>query len=410
MTASISRFPFGLCLTLLLIGVFRCGGETPVDSTDESESSGGRTFKTVLQDDAGGGADSSGARPVDFAGRNFLNPLTFPHDRIEQVTRKDATRALIDPRFVPAASAEARYLSDEDLVIGVRLNGVSKAYPHKMAWYHQIVNDRIGGQPIAVTFSPLTGSGIVFAAWSGGAINRLKFGASGELFNNNLIMYDLNDDQIRYPQMTHTGISGVRAGWVLNTPPFVETTWRYWKQLYPDTFVISINTQGAFDADDYNIYPFGLYRDPETAPRFQVFPRLEDNPLSSLFMPKEHTFGVRFIERAKAYPAAVLGDEAVINDTLDERNILVVWYGAERLAVAYSRDYARQTLNFERIPSTSQTYPFMLQDLETGSTWDLKGRAIAGPLRDSVLEQIPGHGAFWFAWITFWQDTEVYAE
>ena len=110
------------------------------------------------------------------------------------------------------------------MVIGVRLNGISKAYPHKMAWYHQIVNDRIGGQPIAVTFSPLTGSGIVFSAWSGGAINRLKFGASGELFNNNLIMYDLNDDQIRYPQMTHTGISGVRAGWVLNTPPFVETT------------------------------------------------------------------------------------------------------------------------------------------------------------------------------------------
>jgi hypothetical protein len=410
MMASNSRFPSVLCLALLLIGVFRCGGETPVDSTDESESSDGRTFKTILQNDAGGNADSSGARPVDFTGRNFLNPLTFPHDRIEQVYRKDATRALIDPRFVPAASAEARYLSDEDMVIGVRLNGISKAYPQKMAWYHRIVNDRIGGQPIAVTFSPLTGSGIVFAAWSGGAINRLKFGASGELFNNNLIMYDLNDDQIRYPQMTHTGISGVRAGWVLNTPPFVETTWRYWKQLYPDTFVISINTQGAFDASDYNIYPYGPYRDPESAPRFRVFPRLEDNPLSSLFSPKEHTFGIRFIEKAKAYPASALGEEAVINDTLAERNILVVWYGAERMAAAYSRDYARQTLNFDRIPSTSQTYPFMLRDRETGSTWDLKGRAIAGPLEDSVLEQIPGHGAFWFAWVTFWQDTEVYAE
>ena len=410
MIALFSRFPFGLCLTLILIGVFRCGGETPVDSTDESEDSGGRTFKTVLQDDGGGDSDTSSARPVDLTGRNFLNPLTFPHHRIEQVYRTDATRALIDPRFVPAASAEARYLSDEDLVIGVRLNGISKAYPHKMAWYHQIVNDRIGGQPIAVTFSPFTGSGIVFAAWSGGAINRLKFGASGELFNNNLIMYDLNDDQIRYPQMTHTGISGVRAGWVLNTPPFVETTWRYWKQLYPDTFVISINTPGAFDASDYNIYPYGLYRDPESAPRFRVFPRLEDNPLASLFSPKEHTFGVRFIEKAKAYPASALGDAAVINDTLAERDLLVVWYGAERMAAAFSRNYARQTLNFDRIPSTSQTYPFMLRDRETGTTWDLKGRAIAGPLKDSVLEQIPGHGAFWFAWITFWQDTEVYAE
>ena len=407
---SIARFSFFLQLALLLLCVSNCGEETPVDSKDELESSGGRTFKTILQDDARSGADSSRVGSGGFTGRNFLNPLTFPHDRIESVYEKDATRALIDPRFVPFASTEAQYLSDDDLVIGVRLNGISKAYPHKMAWYHLIVNDRIGGQPIAVTFSPLTGSGIVFAAWSGGAINRLKFGASGELFNNNLIMYDLNDDQIRYPQMTHTGISGVRAGWVLNTPPFVETTWRYWKQLYPDTFVISINTPGAYDASEYDVYPYGVYRDPDSAPKFQVFPRLEDNPLAGLYSPKEMTFGVRFIEKPKAYPASALGDEAVINDTLAGRNIVVVWYGAEQMAVAFSRDYGQRTLVFDRIPSASQTYPFMLRDRETLTTWDLKGRAIAGPLKDSVLQQVPGHSAFWFAWITFWQDTEVYED
>ena len=405
-----ARISFGLRLPLLLVCVSGCGNEAPVDSTDESESSGGRTFRTVLQDDARSDADSSRVSSAEFTGRNFLNPLTFPHDRIESVYEKDATRALIDPRFVPFASAEAQYLSDDDLVIGVRLNGISKAYPHKMAWYHLIVNDRIGGQPIAVTFSPLTGSGIVFAAWSGGAINRLKFGASGELFNNNLIMYDLNDDQIRYPQMTHTGISGVRAGWVLNTPPFVETTWRYWKQLHPDTFVISINTPGAYDASEYDVYPYGIYRDPDSAPKFQVYPSLEDNPLAGLYSPKEMTFGVRFIEKPKAYPASALGDEAVINDTLAGRNIVVVWYGAEQMAVAFSRKYGQRTLVFDRVPSTSHTYPFMMRDRETRSTWDLRGRAIAGPLKDSVLQQIPGHSAFWFAWITFWQDTEVYLE
>ena len=408
MIPSITPHPFRLLLSLLLLSVANCGRETPTDSTDPSEGYGADTFKTIVGDGAGGNSDSSGTRAVDFAGRNFLNPLTFPHDKIDRVYQQDATLALIDPRFVPAASAEARYLSDNDLVIGVRLNGISKAYPHKMAWYHQIVNDRIGGQPIAVTFSPFTGSGIVFAAWSGGAINRLSFGASGELFNNNLIMYDLNDEQIRYPQMTHTGISGVRAGWILNTPPFVETTWRYWKQLYPDTIVISSNTPGAFDVSDYSVYPYGLYRDPESAPRFQVFPRLEDNPLAGLFSPKELTFGVRFVEKAKAYPMSTLGEEAVINDTLAERNIVVVWYAAEQMAVAFNRDYAQRTLTFDKIPSTLQTYPFMLRDRETHSTWDLKGRAIAGPQKDNVLQQIPGHGAFWFAWITFWQDTEVY--
>ena len=270
MISSIARNPFPLLLSLLLLSVSNCGREPPTDSTDSSESSGAETFRTIVQDGAGGNSDSSGTPSAVFNGRNFLDPLTFPHDKIERVYQKDATQALIDPRFVPAASAEAAYLSDDDVVIGVRLNGISKAYPHKMAWYHQIVNDRIGGQPIAVTFSPLTGSGIVFAAWSGGAINRLMFGASGELFNNNLIMYDLNDEQIRFPQMTHTGISGVRTGWILNTPPFVETTWRYWKQLYPDTFVISSNTPGTFGVNEYNVYPYGLYRDTESAPWSQV--------------------------------------------------------------------------------------------------------------------------------------------
>jgi hypothetical protein len=408
MTPLITRLPFLLPLSLLLLSVLNCGRETPTDSADSPDRHGTENFKTVLQDGAGGNSDSSGTRSVNFTERNFLNPLTFPHDKIGRVSQNDAASALIDPRFVPAASAEARYLSDDDPVIGVRLNGISKAYPHKIAWYHQIVNDRIGGQPIAVTFSPLTGSGIVFAAWSGGAINRLKFGASGELFNNNLIMYDLNDEQIRYPQMTHTGISGVRTGWILNTPPFIETTWRYWKQLYPDTFVISSNTPGAFDVSVYNVYPYGLYRDPDSGPRSQLFPRLEDNPLAGLFLPKELTFGIRFVEKAKAYPLSALGEEAVINDTLAERNIVVVWYAAEQMAVAFSRDYGQLTLNFEKIPSTLQTYPFMLRDRETHSTWDLKGRAIAGPLKDNVLLKIPGHGAFWFAWITFWQDTEVY--
>ena len=54
------------------------------------------------------------------------------------------------------------YLSDDDLVFGVVIDGDARAYPHNIGWWHEIVNDVVGGQPVAVTFCPLTGTGLVF--------------------------------------------------------------------------------------------------------------------------------------------------------------------------------------------------------------------------------------------------------
>ena len=101
------------------------------------------------------------------------------------------------------------------------------------------------------------------------------FGVTGQLFNNNLVIYDKNDDQIRYPQMTHVAISGFRAGWVLNTLPFTQTTWGFWRRLFPDTMVISDNTPDGFPMDNYSVYPYGTYRELDIKPRFRTFTALE---------------------------------------------------------------------------------------------------------------------------------------
>lgn len=384
-------------LPALMLGICACGGKNDATPTGPADTSGSGS--------TGSGADR-GDSPLSRG--NFLNHLTFPHNRIENASVKDATPALTDPLFVSATSADAAYLSDDDTVIGIHLNGIARAYPHKIAWYHEIINDTVGGQPIAVTYSPLTGSGLVFGAWGESTSDRLLFGVSGQVFNNNLIMYDRNDEQIRYPQMTHMAISGFRTGWILNTLPFIETTWGYWKRLYPDTFVISATTPGAFEISRYNVYPYGTYRDPGTGPRFPLFPPLDDNANGRLYPPKTPTLGVRFIEQAKAYPLPALGEEAVINDVVGGENILVVWFAGERMAAVYSRDHGGRTLTFEKAPTSSAIYPFLLRDRETGTVWDLKGRAISGELRNSVLLHIPAHSAYWFAWVTFWQNTEVY--
>lgn len=64
---------------------------------------------------------------------------------------RDAIPAIDDPRFYSAAEADAEYAPDE-LVLGVSLNGDSRAYSTGLLSRHEIVNDTVGGQKIAVTW------------------------------------------------------------------------------------------------------------------------------------------------------------------------------------------------------------------------------------------------------------------
>lgn len=63
---------------------------------------------------------------------------------------KDGIPALLEPDFVKPD--EAGFMDADDSVIGVSINGESKAYSTKILNWHEVVNDTVGGEPIAVTF------------------------------------------------------------------------------------------------------------------------------------------------------------------------------------------------------------------------------------------------------------------
>ena len=67
------------------------------------------------------------------------------------LTARDSISPIDDPKFVTAAEAEPEMLPTE-VVIGLNIGGETKAYPVNMLSRHEIVNDEIGGTPIAVTF------------------------------------------------------------------------------------------------------------------------------------------------------------------------------------------------------------------------------------------------------------------
>jgi len=79
-------------------------------------------------------------------GGNFLNQIQGVGDRIQRSLAPDQIPALTDPVFVSANSQDAGYVQEEDIVLGLFINGEAKAYPHNIGWLHEITNDVVGGR------------------------------------------------------------------------------------------------------------------------------------------------------------------------------------------------------------------------------------------------------------------------
>ena len=95
--------------------------------------------------------------------------------------------ALDDPPTL--AGSAARYLKKRERVFGLVLNGEARAYPVRILSWHELLNDRLGGEPIALSFCTLCGSGIFYLTRTpnGGAH---RFDTSGLLYRSNKLMVD----------------------------------------------------------------------------------------------------------------------------------------------------------------------------------------------------------------------------
>ena len=266
-----------------------------------------------------GAVTSAAAAPQPFK----LERLVIPRDEIlSGGPRKDGIPALTYPRMLSPRGA--RYLKPNDRVIGVALGGQTRAYPLRILNWHEVVNDRVGGIPVAVTYCPLCDS-VALLDGRDGAAER-QFGVSGLLYNSNVLIYNRGAaTESLWSQMMLQGVSGPGARRTLKTLPVELTTWRDWKSRHPATKVLSNQTGHA---RDYNTNPYSQYfREPEV--RFPVRPRSNRLPA------KQPVLGVWTAGRARAYPLSAFGaDQPVVVDTLDDRRLTLRYNpGAKSLRV-----------------------------------------------------------------------------
>lgn len=239
---------------------------------------------------------------------------------------KDGIPSIDRPRFVSARDAD--FLADDEPVFGLEYRGEVRAYPQLVLVWHEIVNDTVGGEPLAVTYCPLTGTVIGFSAPPGGP--ELTFGTTGRLVNSNLLMYDRQTGS-EWPQLLGKAISGLLKGTRLDTVPLVWTTWKEWRAAHPDTRVLSTETGAlrSYGSDPYGSYPdrSGYYT--KGGPFFPVLAN------SDRFPDKDVVIGVRvgdkrlaihkdLVRKAKTVHATVAGTriEARWDDKLDTARVL----------------------------------------------------------------------------------------
>ncbi len=228
---------------------------------------------------------------------------------------KDGIPALSSPRIVSAA--EASYWRASDRVIGVVSGGESRAYPLAILNYHEIINDRIGELPIAVTYCPLCDSAVVFDRRT--PLGEREFGVSGLLYNSNVLMYDRSHAESLWSQVKAEGVSGPGAGMKLTVLPMELTTWAAWQNRNPDTTVLSIETgyRRNYQGSPYTRY----FKQPNL-----MFPA---KPTSNALPLKETVLGVWDDANELAIPVSAFGGKS----TQIEKSL-----GSKKFTVAFDAD------------------------------------------------------------------------
>ncbi|WP_200861599.1 DUF3179 domain-containing protein [Methylohalobius crimeensis] len=200
---------------------------------------------------------------------------------------RDGIPAIDDPRFIEAEEAE--FLSPTDRVLGMVRHGIAKAYPIAILNWHEIVNDEFAGEPVAVTYCPLTASGIAYPGEIDG--KRTSFGTSGLLYNGNLVMYDRTTESL-WSQLMSRSIDGPMKGRRLESLPLSYTSWAEWRARHPDTRVLSTDTGYR---RDYGRDPYAGHARSARVP----FPL---SHYDDRYHPKALVLGVALNGETKAYP------------------------------------------------------------------------------------------------------------
>lgn len=274
--------------------------------------------------------------------------IVHPNKLLSGGPSKDGIPSIDDPEFITIEEAD-EFLDDDELVLALDFNGKQRAYPFQILVWHEIVNDKINGKPVLVTYCPLCGTGIVFER----LVNEeeIEFGVSGKLYNSNLVMYDRKTDSYWY-QVTGQAIIGEFTGTKLKVIDSEVIQWKNFKQAFPNADVLSRDTgyTRSYGADPYEDY--------YASSRIIFSVENQDQRLHT----KAIVYGIEINGKVKAYPEDVINKREKVTDNFNG------------VKIEYNRD-ENDAVTFINLDTSKNIIPIR---------------------------------SFWFAWVAAYPDTELF--
>jgi hypothetical protein len=309
---------------------------------------------------------------------------------------RDGIPPVDEPKPTSQADAE-EWLSEREPVLVVEVGDQVRAYPVQILVWHEIVNDSLGGRPIAVTYCPLCNSSLVFDRRVGD--RTLTFGTTGNLRRSDLVMWDRQTESW-WQQLSAEAVVGELTGTRLKVLPSQTLSWSDFKRIHPGGDVLSRDT-GA--QRDYGSTPYVGYDRPDTEPF------LFDGETDDRLPPKERVVAIFTENETVVVPFSRLAREPVVQTEAGGRPVVVFYKrGVEspfdEPSITGSRDIGTAAafdprLDGRRLSFERRDGAFV--DRETGSRWDIAGRAVAGELAGERLEPVRHDHQFWFALAAF---------
>ena len=266
-------------------------------------------------------------------------------------------------------------------VLGISRNGVHKAYPVNMLFYHHQVADEIDGHPIWPTYCGLCRSGRIYNRLVDGT--ALEFTLVGAI-NYNAVFRD-HATGSWWRQETGEAAKGPRQGKWLEDMPFEQLSLENWLEKYPDGQVLQ------YDPDFQNKYRFtdGILKYEMSLPGWHM----QDTP--------PLVAGVQIGEMSRGNDWNQLEKNGLVMDQLGEHSLLLYLDSEQQNVFVYNRMIDGEVIDFDLTDG-------IITDTKTHSIWDKFGRCIRGEMDGKELRPVQSYKQFMRAWITFHPHTSFY--
>jgi hypothetical protein len=377
----------------LLVVLAACGGESGSEpsslATDPSSTSESRLLD---------GLPEGPSALTDLANPDLPPPLVDTSQIISGGPPPDGIPPIDSPQFRTIAESDPS-MQDSEAVVALEIGGDARAYPVQILIWHEIVNDTVGGVPVAITYCPLCNSAISYRREVRGV--ETTFGTSGSLYASALVMYDRATESL-WTHFDGRAVAGVLTGEQLEPISSPLLSWADFKAAYPDGTVLSTETGHQ---RDYGRNPYTGYDDPDSQP-FLFLGTPDDRARA-----KERVVGISIGDDSVAFLLAAIGggEARATNSTVGKTPVVILWKAGQATAlegagIADGRDVGSVGVFSPVVDGRQLTFEASddgYTDVETGTTWDVTGRAVSGELAGSSLERIPHLDTFWFAWATY---------